>query len=435
MIRLTIVAPSVADPADSALVTSWRLNPSNRFDVQFVFLINSKLQPSTFACQHEKHSSHSILYVPSDRYFGSCEENISRLGDFIDLLGEYILIVGEHDAIDWVQLEQALDVITSNQLDALAININCCQKKPDQSFEGVSAFARIETSSRASMVAKSLLDGNVLSSQIAFPALISCFGPIDWAAYIGSHIYTRETLRRVLMYKRSEWVYSLVYNQLQFFCESGCRYGLFDGMPVTRISDDFLKVRQNRHSWGWLENHRTVRGLSPCFWIANLESINEIDDPALISLVVYSYCLSIVPGEDGSTLYRHHPFLRSALHWCLSAIEHKLKGRSYYFAAEVASGGLGDLYTISRFLKKFIRIAETNSSLPRLHKPCFLSLITAAFLEIHSFLIQSAAETQSLVTAYNNLRLAAADIKSEELALLNDYSFICFEKSRILNNA
>ena len=427
---LTLVIPTVGDPAQSTVLASWFKGVTFPCFVQFVFLLNPMKQPSGFSSRREMHDTCEVIHVSSDRYFGSCEENISRVADFLDILGEYFLIVGEHDNVNWQELACALEAFESMRLDALAININCCQRNHSGGFDSLSALLMPEGDSRLLRVVRSLFDGEPMGSAIAFPALISCFGPIDWAAYIGSHVYRKEVLRRILMYKTTESVYSLVCKQLQFFCESDVSYGLFSGMPLDRISNDFLKIRERSHRFGWLENHRTVRGLSPCFWIANLEYINQLGDTTLALLVIYSRCLSIVPLANEGQAYRSHFFLPALLSWCLQVLRHKIHGRSHSFPSDAISGDLGDLYSIATFLKRMTHAIQSDCTLCTLHGHAFLALISSASVELHTFLIRPSAPVHHLVTTYGSIEAACGSLKPDQLGILNDYALSRFDQSR-----
>jgi hypothetical protein len=234
------------------------------------------------------------------------------------------------------------------------------------------------------------------------------------------------------MYKHTESVYSLVYKQLQFFCNSECSYGLFSQTPLNRVSNDFLKIRQKSHAFGWLENHRTVRGLSPYFWIANLEYINQLRDSALALLVIYSRCLGIIPLANEGQTYRFYFFLPALLAWCLHVMRHKINGKSHYFPSDAISGDLGDLYTISGFLKTLIQAIESDCVLCRLHAYEFLALISSACIEIHSFLIRPSATAEHLVSAYASLKSASQSLKSDRLTLLNEYALSRYQQSRLI---
>lgn len=296
--------------------------------MQFVFLVNPKVHQRQINVSRQRHATHEVIAVSSDRYFGSCEENIERVVDFVDELADAILIVGEHDYLDWPEIITALGFFRDNNLDALAINIKCCQKQERGGMFALDALVLAQDNKDALL--NSLFHGVTLDSRLGFGALISSMGPIDWAAYIGSHIYSRETLRRMFMYKFSEHVYSFVFRQLRLFTSSSYRYGLYPGTPVHRISNDFMQMNQGTHAWGWLENHRTVRGASPCFWIANLQYLNELNDPTLFRLVTYSNCFSILPAPWGIAAYSRQVFLRHCLKWTISVLNHRLSGRSHY---------------------------------------------------------------------------------------------------------
>lgn len=423
-VKLSIVIPSVVDHEQSPLLASWRKGLTPSFVPQFVFLINLKQQNGSKADASIEHKAdHDVVIVPSDRYFGSCEENIGRVADCMDLLGDYVVIVGEHDAIDWHQLDLAMEQILSNKLDALAVNISCFQLQEDGSSACLKALIEHDDSLTTTPVVKALMAQKVMSSRIGFPALISHFGPIDWAAYIGSHIYRREVLRRVFMYKTSEHVYSLVYKQAMLFCRADYRYSLFIDTPISRISNDFLKMKQGSYSPGWLENHRTVLGHSPCFWITNNEYIASLRDPGEAMVFIYSSCLSQVPGEDAEPVYRREYFLKHLLSFCVSALQYANEGRSYYLPEGVKSGSLADTYTVYRFLRKLMSLVENDYRLLTLHGPSFVNFLRRATEELEKTLKSKSDAHSYLEGAKNLICQAKVALSPETLCDLHRYSY------------
>ena len=113
---ISIVVPAVGSVKESKVLESYCNSRFENYDVQFVFLVNSREPTRGTKCESSKEDMHEILSIYNDRYFGSCEENISRLGDFIDLLGDLIVIVGEHDYIDWEVLGKAADAFLQSPL-------------------------------------------------------------------------------------------------------------------------------------------------------------------------------------------------------------------------------------------------------------------------------------------------------------------------------
>jgi hypothetical protein len=420
---ISIVVPAVGSVKNSNLLESYDNAQFQCYQVQFVFMVNSREPSRDRKCESTKLGRHEILSIYNDRYFGSCEENISRVGDFIDLLGDLIVIVGEHDSIDWEELGKAAGIFFEKSLDAMAINIKGMQRKADGSYAVSEAIVPININISAYDYAQVLLSGQVLGSEIAFPALISCFGPIDWAAFIGSHFLKKEVLKRILMLKHSEDVYSIVYKQLRIFSSVSCRYSLYPGTPVHRISSEYLHMAQGRHSWGWLEDHRTVKGLSPCFWIANLQHLVEIQNPFLFVLATYSHCLSSVPNAEGGISRNYHSFFRIVLQWSADVLNHKLSGRSHYLPDASFSCDLGDLYTVYAYLEKLTTIIASDAELAKLLGTPTLAKLENATRYLDCYLKSMSDSNQLISKAIREIDAVRSGIDSQRLVQLCDASY------------
>jgi hypothetical protein len=333
-----------------------------------------------------------------------------------------VLICGEHDYIDWILLFDAVRHFSALNLDAMAINVKARQELPHGGHDDFNAIPDNALTLQSRPEFKALFNQCVLSSRIAFPALLSALGPIDWVAYIGSHIYTRQVLVHLLMHRFSENIYSLVYKQLLLFSSVACRYAYYKGTPVHRLGKEFLSMSEQRHSWGWLENHRTVQGLSPCFWIANLQYLCEITDPLLFNLVAYSICRSISPDGNWHSRYVTHPFCATALGWCVSVLDHHLNGASYYLPEVSSSGDLRDLRTVFLFLDKSIRYASNNYRLALLIGWPALSRLSRARNSIRSYLDPFSNSQQLILSAISDIQAACGCLDKTRITRLNDYT-------------
>ena len=74
------------------------------------------------------------LELGKERYFGSCEENIFRVQDFISLLMPFCVIVGQDDIVDWELLVKALEFRAHHRLEVMSWNLIAKQKKEDGSY-------------------------------------------------------------------------------------------------------------------------------------------------------------------------------------------------------------------------------------------------------------------------------------------------------------
>lgn len=420
---ISIVVPAVGSVKESKVLDSYYSSQFEHYEVQFVFMVNSREPNRGRKCESTKVRMHEILSIYNDRYFGSCEENISRVGDFIDLLGDLIVIVGEHDYIDWDELGKAAGTFFAKSLDAMAINVKGTQLQSDGSYASLDAIAPTDINVSGYDYAQVLFSNQVLGSEIAFPALISCFGPIDWAAFIGSHFFKKQVFKRILMLKFSENIYSLTYKQLCFFASTSCRYSYYSGAPIHRISNEYLQMAENRHSWGWLEDHRTVKGLSPCFWIANLQYLVEIQNPFLFVLVTYSHCLSSVPSSESGITHIYHSFFRLILQWSSDVLNHKLSGRSCYLPDASISCDLGDLYTVYAYLEKLTTITAPDVELTRLLGAPTLAKLENAARYLACYLKSMSDSNQLIRMAISEIDAVRSGIDSQRLVMLCDASY------------
>jgi hypothetical protein len=421
---VTIVIPSVGDIGSCRILNYFQeINLQNLY-VQFVFLMNKKTVSSELKSDIQKFDNYEIITVANDRYFGSCEENLYRAADFSDLFCDHIFCVGEHDFIDWGRLFLALERFNEQNLDVMGWNIKSQQKKSTGDYAEQPAIALLSFQSLANEYCQILLNNGVLGSGIAYPALISVYGPIDWAAYLGNHLFRKNVFKKLFKYKFSEYVYSLVYKQLQLFTSNQLSYGFYQDCVIWRISDDFLKVKENRHSLGWLEDHRTVHGLSKCFWIANLQHLIEIKDVTNYNLITNSLCLSLVADGNSETIKYSHEFaFAKILAWSIQVIDYKLNAKSFYLGDRIISGSMGDIFTVSEYMKILLAEVQTNE-LYRSHGIEFLSRLKSVVLSLNEYLSVSGASDSLLANCSNHLDQLMKRLDPRELNTVNRNSFL-----------
>jgi hypothetical protein len=377
----------------------------------------------------QKFNQYEIVTVVNDRYFGSCEENLYRVGDFSDLLYEHVFCVGEHDFIDWALLNSALERFSEQKLGVLAWNIKCRQMTSRGDYAELSAIFPLDFQSTANEYCHMLLSKEVLDSTLAYPALISIYGPIDWAAYLGNHLFRKDIFQKVLQYKFSEYVYSFVYKQLLLFSSNQIRYGFFEDSVIWRISDDFLKIKEDRHSAGWLEDHRTVQGLSNCFWISNLQYLVEVKNKSLFNLVTNSMYFPQLPDINTETIqYAHFNSLIQFLMWSMQVINYKLNGKSYYFNDLTSSGGMGDIFTVSEYLKILLNQAQIN----KIYGACsehFITHLLPVVIFLSNYLGVNCSSGLLLENCLNHLDKLIKLIEPQSLISLNQKSFSQYASS------
>ena len=398
MHNVTIVIPTTNISVANRILNSYlESGISNQIYAQFVYLINSKVITNN-STKRESFDSYELFYINADRYFGSCEENIYRAQDFSSCFKEYIFCIGDGDFINWESLLNALNFICKNNLDACAWNILHRQVHDEFGFTEQNSIDLMEINSNSNQFVKLLFDGEILPASIGFPALLSTFGPVDWAAYLGNHLFKKNVFESVISYRFNENVYSFVFKQVQYFSDNpSAKYGFFKESVISRVADEYvkLKLNSNKDKITWLEEHRLVIGGSAVFWIALIDYLNLINDDHLFDIIVNSYMYSHVPSSNYEISVNYHPTLLAILFWCQASLDYKINGGSYYLGPSVNLSSLYEIRYISCFLKKFKvsfeRLSAENGSIIALvNKSQFcLSLYLASNHESDTFLIQA----------------------------------------------
>lgn len=243
-----------------------------------------------------------INCVRSDRYLLSCEENLSRIKLVINGLGDYILILGETDFVDLKLLARVVEAMRHSGFDVLAIGAsNIGYSSSGDILKAPSLFT---TNSAHLNSASNLFNAISNPSSIArssYSSILNALGPLDWAAYIGSHIYRRDVLATILSYHYPEYVYSLVYQQLQFHSEHSVSYGILNVPVIQRDSHDYdnrLSRSEKGGNISWLVSHRTDRGLSPFFHVSHFCYLSQIPCARSFELVMFGYAEALASDTD-----------------------------------------------------------------------------------------------------------------------------------------
>lgn len=370
MNNVTILIPTANVEAANKIVNSYlNSNFINRIYVQFVFLVNPK-DVLFLDSKWDKYDSYELIIVYADRYFGSCEENIYRSQDFSSCFKDYIFCIGDGDEINWGLLVDALDFVSVNSLDACAWNILHKQVHRDLGVSEEKSIGLMEINSSANNFVKLLFNGEVLPAGVGFTSLMSTFGPVDWAAYLGNHIFKRNVFESILCYRSHEYVYSFVFKQLKYFTDNpSARYGFISQPIITRVADEFVKLQNNSNvkKISWLEEHRMVEGGTPIFWVAILDYLNSIDNDKIFDLVVNSFMYSHSPNKNFEIYVNYHSSLVQFLNWCNASLHYKIKGHSYYLGQEVKISSTYEVVYVYGFLKKlkgaFARLLANSESI------------------------------------------------------------------------
>jgi hypothetical protein len=398
MHNVTIVIPTTNISVANRILNSYlESGISNQIYAQFVYLINSKVITINSA-KRENFDSYELLYINADRYFGSCEENIYRAQDFSSCFKEYIFCIGDGDILNWESLLNALNFVYKNNLDACAWNILHRQVHDELGFSEQNSIDLMEINSNSNQFVKLLFDGEILPASIGFPALLSTFGPVDWAAYLGNHLFKKNVFESIISYRFNENVYSFVFKQVQYFSDNpSAKYGFFNESVISRVADEYvkLKLNSNKNKITWLEDHRLVIGGSAVFWISLIDYLNLINNDYFFDIIVNSYMYSHVPSSNYEISVNYHPTLLAILFWCQASLDYKINGGSYYLGPSVNLGSLYEIRYISCFLKKFKvsfeRLSTENESIIALvnKSQICLSLYLASNHESDTFLIHA----------------------------------------------
>lgn len=408
---ISIVLPTMRAPDQCPLPTQFLASGlQDRLDVQFIFMLNGK-QPRPDSGLGNFNGLEAII-LGNDRYFGSCEENAYRSQDVARRMRSYVLMMGEHDHVDWAAMADALDMMDSKKVEVLGINILGRQMKADGAHTDLLSAPLADSASQAFPIVAHMMDGGVVGGRTGYAAMLNIYGPLDWAAYLGCHLYTRGAFLRMLSYRTVEHVYATGYKQMRYLADTDARYGFFARPVITRISEDDEKRQQGRFSWGWLMEHRRVHGDSSCFGIANLQHLNELGDDQLFSVIAHSRTWGQI-RDNGVSVYRDSNMLKVAMLWGHTSLAAVVVGNSHYMHQDGCSLALAELRYLRDYALRLVRTwpGSKDDAIPPL-------LRQAASL-IHLYLNDSEA-TEALV-----VRAAAAVQKVLTLLTPENMDALC----------
>lgn len=420
---ISIIVPTVGKYTDCALPAQYlAAGVAHRVRAHFVFLLNSKVPDNRSGITTI--DGVDVLVVGSDRYFGSCEENIYRVQDVARHLQARVVCIGEHDFIDWEALCDALDFAQSNSLEILGVNILGRQLKDDGSYSELLGIPALESEAPANTLAQYLVGGGVIDGAIGYSAMLSTYGPIDWAAFIGAHIYSRNAFVRVLQYRFVEHVYSFSHMHLRYIQESKLRYGFFARAPFHRISHEFKDTRDGTFTFGWLAEHRRVHGNSSCFWAAILSHVNAIRDDKLFFLVANAQNIGHVQAADGDIAYSPNYLIRTLFVWSHSAIAALLDGESHYLKTGASAQSLVEVNYVREFMRRLSDNLKMASAAPACAEaaPIAISLDQIVTL-LRNYSLEPLAADRLLLLAAGKLGTIINTMSPELMKNLNYFSF------------
>ena len=423
-LEVTIVIPSIKPLEECNLISSFlESNVVGIIYPQFVFMYNGKGIDPDCSTKTSVLDSHELIIVGNDRYFGSCEENIYRTQDFVNLFKERVFWIGEHDIVQWSTLHNALEFAQSNCVDMLGWNVVYSEEKEDGTTAYRLAISRAPETTKSGHYVNALLGGRVIEARIGYTAMLSLYGPTDWSAFIGSHSYSREACKRVMAYKASEAFYSHVFKQAQFAIDYPARYGFFNSPVIVRTSDAFMRARGGLRPVGAID--RIAQGGSPSLTVGCLIHLYDLEDERLFHLLLNSICLAIEPVDDGNLGYARNAMLHHIIGFALEALSYSLTAHSHYFPS-VKSGSLRDILYVMLF---FRRLSNGMKAVPWIYHPLDAK-VPELFQEVSELLsahLQAMGPGNDFLMAAGRCLLETRSlIKAEELSIMNQRSFSHF---------
>jgi hypothetical protein len=361
--EITIILPSTNRAlAENFVETFLKFDHRNRFYPQFVILSNNK------AAEFKKgewirYPDYEQISIFNDRYFGSCEENIYRVQDFSRCFKKYVICVGEHDELNWSLLANAIEFSERNDLEVCGLNILHKQKHQTLEFSSRIAVENCNHPSRANHYVEQLLDGIPMNISIGYPALLSMHGPVDWAAYIGNHIYRKAVFEAVISYRFSEYIYSLPFKLVEYTTDNPTtKYGFYNNPVINRVGDEFIRIKEASIETAWQEDHRQVSGGTEIFHIAILDHVVSLRNDHFKSILINSIMHSHSYDQNFEIYVNRHYSLVTMLYWGINSMRSQLHKGCFYFPEFRLKGALFEVRYAYRFICTFTSILNAYFS-------------------------------------------------------------------------
>lgn len=304
----TIIIPTRDDPQRCAQLLEQILPQRNQFKLplQISFLVNDTTTSATSEIEEVIANTRYQTLRPqlfhAGKNYPTVEENIFHtLEQNLDRISEFFLIIGNSDYVDLATLQGALNYMDKQRLDILLIGV-----LNREMYEGKSI--RQLYSSPHHIYSKNYLPHhNTYGPEIFFDAMRD-YGPVDYLAYIGCQIYTKNFFHELCQIKFPEPLYSIPIATLELTIRKKWLIGFFPQVVVTRI--DNLQygpnAAQQPPSW-WVQRSRTDRGLSQFFKMSVITNSLSISSEAF-SILVNS---QEVATPRGTSQYLYWNFLYS----------------------------------------------------------------------------------------------------------------------------
>jgi len=299
----------------------------------------------------------NIIELKNKRYFSSCEENLYRFEGVLGDVGDYIFFVGCHDHINWGLSDKTVKSCSELGADVAGWNILNAQKNQNGTWSSLAAFDRTSFGLSAEVEIQKAMGGDPCDSRTIVPCLLSVYGPIDWFAYLGNHLFSKKCFFNVLSHSFTEYVYSLVFKIISELSKNHYHYLLVPDCVIERRSNEYL---EKKIGGKWLKEHRLERGTSPSFHLSLLYHVNSLDQ-TLFDLTMSSLCYSHTNGtkRDVMPVVHVEPFLIFMIHAVANFLTHHYATSSYYCPGKNNAIHVRDLRTCKEF---FARLNRTNLS-------------------------------------------------------------------------
>jgi hypothetical protein len=405
---LSVVVPTTSSEAPAGFINSFLASEApQHLSIKFFFLINKKRTTDKNTGDVVFSDCYSIFSIYSDRYYGSCEENLYRIRDFFDLLDEQVIVLGDTDEVSW---DSVLDVLKRCQsgADVIALSVDNHQKN----IEGAIVVAPLLPMHLLSAIWDiGTGENRVIDGYDALRYLIFMTGPLDWSAYIGNHLYTKRAFLRILQEESKEPMYSFLIMQLKAYQRDSIKYLFPWQRPVVkRLGNELVSLIRGQ-SWGWQVDHRVSRGDSPQCSVGMLSQMLEIDSEDDFDIILNSKCNRHRLDDSGFKLESFQNFFfRTTIRWCRGVLRHRLQTPSQYFPTLCKSGSLKDLGLVDRFAA---RLAERLRSK------------TNIYGSMADPLIESLDVFRDLAAAYSESLYCDEAKLHEMVKTLDDFEVLC----------
>ena len=277
--------------------------------------------------------------------------------------------------------------------------------------------------------------GELCRIDIVYPWLISRIGPIDWAAFIGSHIYARFFFAQMLSYATTDNVYSLTYRMIVVASQTAkTSYRYEREVLVTRVSKDLLwaglpaenpenkSIKENLfpHKRPWLEEHRLALGRCGHFSLSNLLHITQLPDK-LAYVVMTSFTLSLCRNGDNGLGFTRNSFMLLSLIFAINTLKTSVNGPSYFLAgAKNAKISGFDARIIRDYLAKLIKVhasAAQGQGIRRFSDESMQNLANS-YSELSAMLLDETLQWHAYAINAANYLLEAVSQMSRDKAYL-----------------